>query len=126
MQVRFEPLAEQVRKAFVEFTAEEVRAVTDREAVELAKTVRIPGGYVKLKAKLARVKQLPALREQIRFRALESLVQKAAEEGLRLLPFETIGRPEVEHLPELRSLDGGVTVELLVEEKPRPETLRYD
>ena len=125
MQVEFEPLEGQLRKVRVTFNTDEVRDVTDVEARELAKKVRIPGGYTKLKAKTSRVKQVPAYREQIFLQSLEGLVQKAAEEGLKELSFDTIGRPEVEELPELKSFNQEVTVEVLVEEKPKPEALVY-
>ena len=125
MQVEFEPLDEQVRKVRVTFDTTEVLDVLDAQARELAKKVRIPGGYTKLKAKVSRVKQIPAFREQILMHALEGFVQKAAEEGLKELPFETIGRPEVEDLPELTSFHQEVTVEVLVEEKPKVADLQY-
>jgi len=125
MQVEFEPLEEQLRKVQVTFDLSEVREVTDERARELAKKVQIPGGYTKLKAKVSRVKQIPAFRKQIFMDSLEGFVQKAAEEGLKELPFETIGRPEVEELPELSSFSQEVTVQVLVEEKPKPESLVY-
>lgn len=125
MQVEFEPLEEQVRKVRVTFDVAEVREITDAQARDMAKKVRIPGGYTKLKAKVSRVKQIPAFREQILMQSLEGFVQKAAEDGLKELPFETIGRPEVEELPELTSFNQEVTVEVLVEEKPKVGDLKY-
>ena len=125
MQVEFESLEEQVRKVRVTFDVAEVREITDAEARKLAKQARIPGGYTKLKAKVARVKQISAFREQIFLRSMEGFVEKAAGEGLKELPFETIGRPEVDELPELKSFNQELTVEIMVEEKPRVEELRY-
>jgi len=125
MQVEFETLEEQVRKVLVTFDVAEVREITDAQARDMAKKVRIPGGYTKLKAKVSRVKQIPAFREQILMQSLEGFVQKAAEEGLKELPFETIGRPEVDELPELKSFNQELTVEVLVEEKPKVEELKY-
>ncbi len=125
MQVEFEPLEEQVRKVLVTFDVAEVREITDAQARDMAKKVRIPGGYTKLKAKVSRVKQIPAFREQILMQSLEGFVQKAAEDGLKELPFETIGRPEVDELPELKSFNQELTVEVLVEEKPKVEDLKY-
>ncbi|MFH1530648.1 MAG: trigger factor [Pseudomonadota bacterium] len=125
MQVEFEPLEEQVRKVRVTFNVAEVREITDAQAREMAKKIQIPGGYTKLKAKVSRVKQIPAFREQILLHSLEGFVQKAAEEGLKKLPFETIGRPEVDDLPELKSFSQELTVEIMVEEKPKVEDLRY-
>ncbi len=125
MQVEFEPLEEQVRKVRVTFDVAEVREITDAQARDMAKRVQIPGGYTKLKAKVSRIKQIPAFREQILMQSMEGFVQKAAEEGLKMLPFETIGRPEVEELPELKSFNQELTVEVMVEEKPKVEDLKY-
>jgi trigger factor len=125
MQVEFESLEEQVRKVRVTFDAQEVREVTDAQARDMAKKVRIPGGYTKLKAKTSRIKQIPTFRDQILMHSIEDFVQKAAEEGLKELPFDTIGRPEVEELPELKSFNQELTVEVMVEEKPTVDDLKY-
>jgi trigger factor len=122
MNVTVEAGIGQERHVSVEVEAAEVDRQIDRVAVELAKSVAIPGGYTKFKAKLARAKQM--LRSEILARSSLELVEGKLGEAVVKSGLKTIGTPR---LLELRPVLPGTpySFTVLVEVRPSLDDVSY-
>ena len=87
------------RKITVEVEAPEVKKKLDAIAIDMAKNVQIPGGYRKLKAKVARIKQM--YRQRIAGQAANDLLEETLREAVDGCDFRTVGMPRVTDFGEV-------------------------